>query len=360
MKACLIAATVFGALIGNSVSAEAAEGGWAERIDVTGDFRLRYEGIDEDFEVQRNRMRFRGRLGVAANVSDDIKIVFRLATGGDDPVSSNQTFDDGFSTKDVGLDLAYVDWKIADGLHFYGGKMKNPLFRAGSVALVWDSDLNLEGIALKYDSGKFFGTVGGFSVEERSNADDSFLYVLQGGVEFPLGESNMLTIGAGYFAYTNTVGNTPFHDGRAKGNTLDGGGNYANEYKDAEVFAQFDSSFVGWPLQAFVHYATNTEASIQDTALAFGVKLGAAKKKGQSQYAWTYQDIEADAVIGTFNESDFGGGGADSNGHILKARYGLSDKILVGGTLYINDVDRFQGIKHDYRRVQIDLEFKFD
>ena len=81
MKACLIVATFVGALMGNSVSAGAAEGSWAERIDFAGDFRLRYEGIDEDFEAQRNRMRFRGRLGVAAKVSDDVKIVLRRRRG---------------------------------------------------------------------------------------------------------------------------------------------------------------------------------------------------------------------------------------------------------------------------------------
>lgn len=48
---------------------------------------------------------------------------------------TSQTFDDGFSTKDIGIDQAYVDWKITDELNFFGGKMKNPLFRAGGVPL---------------------------------------------------------------------------------------------------------------------------------------------------------------------------------------------------------------------------------
>ena len=63
-------------------------------------------------------MRFRTRLGLSASVSDDVRFVFQLATRGDNTVSTNQTIDDGFSTKAIGVDLAYIDWKIGQGLNF--------------------------------------------------------------------------------------------------------------------------------------------------------------------------------------------------------------------------------------------------
>ena len=360
MKKTSAAIVVIATLLLTSTLAFAEGGDWTDRIDFSGDIRFRYEGIDEEFEVERNRMRFRSRFGFTATAGDDLKVILRLATGGGNPVSTNQSFDDGFSTKDIGVDLAYVDWKISDGLNFYGGKMKNPLFKAGSVPLVWDSDLTPEGFALRYSSGMFFGTVGGFSVEERSSSDDSLLYVIQGGLKFPIGENNRLTVGAGYFGYTNTTGNAAFYNGKAKGNTLDVNDQYVFEYKDTEIFAQLDTRIADWPLQLFAHYAKNNEVSSQDTAVAYGAKLGASKDKGQSQFTWIYQDIEADSVIGTFNDSDFGGGGTDSRGHILKGKYGFSKKIFVGGTFFVNRVERFQGIQHDYIRIQLDLEIKFD
>lgn len=86
----------------------------------------------------------------------------------------------------------------------------------------------------------------------------------------------------------------------------------------------------------------------------------AIKEQSQSEFSWTYQDIEADAVIGTYNDSDFAGGGTDSEGHILKAKYGLAKQIFLAGTLFVNKKDRLQGFEHDYNRVQIDIEFKFD
>ena len=337
-----------------------AQESWADRITLKGDVRLRHESIDEDGEEDRRRMRFRSRFGLSTKVSDDVKFVLQLATGGDNPVSTNQSFDDGFSTKDIGVDLAYVDWKVRDDLNVYAGKMKNPVFKAGGVPLIWDGDLNPEGIAVKYASGGFFATAGGFSVEERSSADDSLLYLVQAGYKFAVGEGASLTAGAGYFAYTDTIGNEPFYNGRSQGNTVDIDGNYVFDYKNTEVFAQFDTKLGDWPFRVYAHYTQNNEVSTEDTGYAFGAKIGSARSDGQSEFSWTYQDIEADSVVGTFNDSDFGGGGTDSSGHMLKAKYAVNKKIFLGGTLFINEVDRFQGTEHDYSRLQLDVEFKFN
>ncbi len=341
-------------------SALATDETWVDRIDFKGDFRLRYEGIDEQFEENRNRMRFRARFGFTAELSDDVNVILQLASGGDNPVSTNQSFDDGFSTKDIRLDLAYVDWKVNDVLSINAGKMKNPLFRAGKAPLIWDGDLNPEGFAATFSSGMLFGTIAGFSAEERSSADDSLLYAVQSGVKFPVGDAAKLTAGIGYFAYTDTIGNAPFFNGRSKGNSVDLNGDYIFDYKNTEVFAQFDTKLNDWALQVFAQYTQNNEVSGQDAAYAFGAKMGSAKKKGDMEFAWIYEDIEADVVIATFNDSDFAGGGTDAKGHILKAKYGFSDKIFVSGTFFVNDKDRFQDVEHDYNRVQIDLEFKFN
>ena len=354
LLAALVAAFIF------TASPASAQETWVDRISFKGDVRLRYEAIDEDGEEERNRMRFRTRFGLTAKVSDDVKFVFQLASGGSNPVSTNQTFDDGFSTKDIGVDLAYVDWKINDDLKFYGGKMKNPLFKAGGVPLVWDGDLNPEGFAMKFASGGFFGTVGGFSVEERSSSDDSLLFVAQAGYKFAIGEHASLTAGAGYFSYSNTIGNEPFYNGRSKGNSVDVNGDYIYDYKNTEIFAQFDTIVGDWPLKIYAHAVQNNEVSIEDTGYAVGAKIGSAKSDGAMEFSWTFQDIEADSVIGTFNDSDYGGGGTDSDGHLLKAKYAVSKKIILGGTLFLNNVDRLQGTEHDYSRLQLDLEFKFN
>ena len=202
-------AVITGLFFAGVLPAKAQQQTSSDSLSFSGDFRLRYEGIDEEGEVDRNRMRFRARLGLTADVYDDVKIILQLATGGDNPVSTNQSFDDGFSTKDMGVDLAYVEWVANDEITLFAGKMKNPLFRAGGAPLVWDGDLNPEGVAGKFERGAFFGNAGFFWAEERSSADDSLLYAVQAGMSFDVRGEGELIAGVGYFGYTDTAGKSP-------------------------------------------------------------------------------------------------------------------------------------------------------
>ncbi|OPX81482.1 MAG: hypothetical protein A4E50_00963 [Methanosaeta sp. PtaB.Bin087] len=82
---------------------------WLEKIKISGDFRYRYEYIDDgtrDDDYHRNRIR--ARIGITANVTDEWDLGFRLATGSGDPVSSNLTLEESLSSKPIRLDQAYV------------------------------------------------------------------------------------------------------------------------------------------------------------------------------------------------------------------------------------------------------------
>ena len=288
-----------------------------------------------------------------------MNVIFRLCSGGNDPVSCNQSFDGGVSTKDLSIDLAYVDWEASDSVNVYGGKMKNPLIRAGSAPLIWDGDLNPEGAAVKYSGDRFFATLAVFAVEERATSSDSSLYAGQTGVKFGLGENSKLLAGIGFFGYTNTIGKKPFYLGLPLGNTVDDDGNYVYEYKDTEIFAQFDSKFGNWPFRAYAHYAQNNEVSDGNVAYAVGAKVGSAKSKGAMQFGWTYMDVGADSVIAIFNDSDFAGARTNSSGHMLNLQYGLSKKIALAGTFFFNEVQPAVGPERDYNRMQLDISFKF-
>lgn len=340
-------------------TASAQTENWADRISFQGDFRLRYEGIDEQGETERTRARYRARLAATGKVSDTVKVVLEFATAADNPVSRNVTFDGGFSGENIGLDLAYVEWKATDALTVYGGKMKNPLYRAGGAPLVWDGDLNPEGVAVQYRNGAIFVNAGGFFVEERSSSSDSNLLAAQAGAKFALGDNASLTAGIGYFGYSHTVGNEPFWDGNPGGNSVDLAGNYLFDYKDTEVFAALDTKVGDLPLSVYAQYVQNRKVDQQDAAYALGAKLGSAAAPGHWEGSWTYMDVEADAVISTFFDSDFAGGQTDSKGHLIKADYRVSPAISLAATFFINELDRFAGNKHDYDRYQLDVQFSF-
>lgn len=336
-----------------------AEESSSDSISFKGDFRPRYEFIDEDGMPRRDRGRFRIRVGMTAEVNDDVDVIFQLATGGDNPVSANQSFEDGFSRKDIGIDLAYADWTPIDELHVFVGKMKNPIHRAGSHHLIWDSDLNPEGVAVGYESGAVFGTAGTYFVEERALTDDSLLLALQGGMNLDLSEDSELVIGLGYYDYTETQGNRPFWIGLPFGNSVDSAGNLLFDYNQLEGFAEYSMKVGKLPLSFFADYVQNTEADINDTGLAFGVRLGKTGEPGTWQASWAWQELEADAVIAIFTDSDFGGGGTDARGHTITGAYVLSDHWSVGGTLFLNEVGLASGMPRDYTRLQLDLNFSF-
>jgi hypothetical protein len=97
----------------------------------------------------RNFLRLRARLGLEARIDKDLTATFRLATGSDNsPISTNQTLGGFFSKKSIWLDRAYVDFHPVEGGHVLIGRMPN-LFRMPE--LVWDDDINLDGIAASYD-----------------------------------------------------------------------------------------------------------------------------------------------------------------------------------------------------------------
>ena len=332
---------------------------WTDAITPIGDFRLQYDAIYEDGTEDLERARYRVHFGASLRFSDSVKAYLVVGTNGDNPVSDNKVFDGHYRIDDFGVVLAYVDWSANDRMHIHAGKMKNPLFRPGGAPLFWDSDFNPEGVALSYKSGMFFGTAAAFVVEKRSSSDDSLLYAAQGGLSWNLSTDDKLTAGLGYYDYTNTIGNQPFHNRGARGNSVDVEGNLVFDYGVLQLFVQYGTRLGETPFAVFADYAQNTEVDDNDAGFSFGFKAGKAKAPGTWQASWAYQDIQADALIGAFNDSDFGGGGTDATGHIIKGKYALSDKWFLGGTLIVTEVEQNAGSGHDYSRLQLDIEFRF-
>ena len=103
--------------------AKDAGASWARGIKLKGDTRYRHELIDREGANQRNRQRLRVRLGLDAKVNDTVSAGLQLATGGDDPRSTNQTLGDG--GPNVRLDVA-EDTQCRFGCH-YRRNRRNPL-----------------------------------------------------------------------------------------------------------------------------------------------------------------------------------------------------------------------------------------
>ena len=345
-----------------AVAAPAASG-WADKLSVNGDLRMRYENIDdESTTAERNRQRIRARLGVIAKPQDNLEVGLRLSTtDNNDPRSSNQTIGNGNSSKEFALDLAYFKWAALQGLSVSGGKFQNVLYRPGQQGMLWDSDWNPEGFGLNYVNGVFFANAIGFWLESDSDKSEEFTWGGQLGASLPLADDVKLTAGAGYYRF-NTEGKGPFYGSTTNflGNSYDPVGNtFLYDYEEMEAFAELGFKVAGLPLSIYADYVQNTDADDYDTGWVAGTQLGAAKAKGSWQLSYAYQDLEADAVFAGLTDSDFAGGKTDSKGHRLQGAYALSDKWNVALTYYINEAAVDTGAGLDYDRFQLDMNFKY-
>ncbi len=348
-------------LITTSAQAES----WTDNISFKGDFRYRHEMIDQEDKDQRSRHRMRARIGMYANVMEGVTFAFGITSGSDDPVSNNQTLGDGFSTKNVGIDFAYFDWKpdMISGLQVKGGKFKNPWYKPGKSELLWDSDWNPEGITANYfahlDNIHPFVIASMLWVEEEKTDDDNLLIGGQGGLKFYFMEGKShVTIGGSYFTYTDTKGTETFVDaGDSFGNSVDAAGLYANDYDIAEVFVELGMKINDVPVTIMGDYVTNSGVDEDNDGFLFGARFGKVKKAGAVSGRYIYREVKKDAVLGAYTDSDFIGGGSDGTGHEVGLDVGLAKKVTASASYFINQIGVEDG--KDFNRLQLDVKFKF-
>ncbi len=344
-------------------------GEWYEKFKAKADFRLRHEMIQEESKEDRTRWRFRFRLSLTGEVNSEWAVHTRLATGSSGPVSTNQTIDGGFSTKGFQLDQAYFDYhpEAFPGLKIIGGKMKMPLMVMEKTELIWDGDLTPEGAALmlkRRASDKITAMLNGafFYVEERKADDDTWMAGGQAALDIEASDNVDFVIGGGYYDYQNVEGFEGIYD------SDDFGGNthesmveglvatdgYAWDFNLFEVFGGVSVGMENRSFKAYGNYVTNTGADSCDSGWLIGGTFAHGKDKGHFKVYGTWREIESDAVIGAFTDSDFRGGGTDGSGLEVGVRYGAAKKVDLGLTYFLND----KGIDEEveYKRLQADLK----
>ena len=319
-----------------------------------GDIRYRNDRTDEHAKDSRFRHRIRGRLGAYGKVQEDISYAFRFVTGSTDPVSTNETLDSGFSTKNANFDLISLKYRPKNSPYtIIAGKYKNQFVRPGKTELIWDGDLTTEGINLGLDFKPVFVKIGYLWLEERSSAADTILQGVQIGMKKDLGPIN-ITLGGSYFDYLSIKGKDSLFDSTsAAGNSSTTSGSkekYDNDYNLIEGFVEVKVN--DFPLTFLFDYVQNTEAKKDDTGWLVGAKIGKKLK-----ISYNYRIIEKDAVVGAFTDSDFKGGGTDGKGHEMGLSYPIGKYTKVAVSHFINKTAVKNG--KNYNRSFLDLSVKF-
>ena len=306
------------------------------RLDVSGDFRLRYEGNYGDADARDwERGVLRARLGATYAVSDWLTVGGRLATGDpDDPNSTDVTLSNFADDLDVSLDQAYAQFKFANA-DIWGGKFPLPFARTD---LVWDGDVNPQGIGADYRL-----PVGGgalrlsglyFLVDQSVAGSDSSMVGAQLGLDLPLTGNFQLELSVADYDYS-LPGVAGADTGDFRSNLIGPDGRYVSDFDLTDLIAAV--TFRGWdrlPIRLTGEYVYNRGARTSgDTGYSVELSAGQALEQGDWRFGYGYSVAEVDAVLAAFSH-DNTTIATNYRQHTLFVDYALTDDVVLDATLY--------------------------
>lgn len=350
---------------------------WTDRFSFKGDFRLRGDSATEETVVggevedwERSRLRMRARLQMTAKVNENTDAIFRIASGGlseTDTTSTNQDLTDYGAKKGFNLDLAYANWKPNETAQVWLGKSPMVYYQPGNADMLFDSDVTPEGVSYK-DTWKgetlsVFWNAGYWIVDEFStntgvtgkSAPEVTAVGGDLGINAKVGEFGV-TLGGGIINFANIEGRPV---ATARGNTTTGTtAVYANKYELTRGFLEVTGPLLSNTVTLYYDYVQNEDPSDDNVGNLVGIRIGKLKNVADWAFSYDYRDVEADAALGVFAESDTGGGGTNLRVNRYTLGYQLAEATSAG--LHYSQAERrATGRKLDYSRILLDLAYSF-
>ena len=313
---------------------------WVTSMKFGGDFRGRFEQhqIDNTLGSDRNRFRYRLRVGATANMLEDFEVGFRLSSGdpstsgnsifGGKAITANTTMQDGASRKFLWVDTAYAKWNPIHNADWNWsvtfGKMDNTLQLS---PMVIDADYQPEGAAIQgayqindKSSLKFngvFWVLDEFNTSATANPSpsrDPYMYGLQLIYDTKLCSKIDASLSATWLSIQNkdnlTIGTAPDDN---VGNLRDPLTAPAYNFNAAilggsltyklDSFPMYDGAF---PVKFGGEWMHNVSAVSQNEAWNAGITLGKAGHKGLWEINYKYEFLRADAWYEEMVDDDFG------------------------------------------------------
>lgn len=367
---------------------------WITGFRLSGDFRGRFEqnAAESGQYVQRNRYRYRVRVGGTLSFVDSFEVGLRLASGnpqtaggtlvGGQPITANQDLNSLESRKFIWIDAAYAkwtpiksqDWTVSGTI----GKMDNP-FQLSNM--IWDYDINPEGLALQaaYNltdkhtlraNGAFFVldeiNQGVGAVPSIGPSHDPYVAGAQLLLDSKWTSKVESSIGVAAFDVANkdslSAKVQPFYN---SGNTRDAAtgllkynfnpviGTASATYK-RDSFPFYPGQF---PIKVMGEYMDNPGAPANNKAYRAGLLFGKAGRKHAWEVGYRYQRSEADSWFDALVDDDNGAfyatgnpqlagtgkangwfGGTNVRGHMVHVTYSFTDYLNFTFLCYLNDL----------------------
>ncbi|MCP4703113.1 MAG: hypothetical protein GY865_00765, partial [candidate division Zixibacteria bacterium] len=206
----------------------------------------------------------------------------------------------------------------------------------------------------------------GLWITENSSASNSYLTGFQAMLTHDfINQEGNVTFGASYFLYSNVKGVPAFYysiDG--KGNSVTPGSSnylrhYMTDFRLVDGFTEINFKMGKTPFTIIGNYVHNIAADSLNNGWLAGLCIGKINEPGSWAFRYNYRSLEADAVVGAFTNSDFGGGGTDAKGHEAGGSYQFSPNSTIAITYFNNQIGLKSASKTDYQKWQVDLKFKF-
>lgn len=328
----------------------------SDDLSIYGDGRARFEMDSRTnsslVDQERDRFRYRLRVGFKYNANPNLELGGRLASGNPDANSPHEwlggssgttTGDSGFNKDTISIDKAYVKGKYMDGWAWFG---KNSMPLWGQNEYFWDDDVNPEGIAAGYTLkgiGPLSVTLQGgyFLIKEvgwsaKSKDDDFDLTTYQGVVKAGF---DVAEITAAYGVVVTDGGATV----RVQNSTTTASATYGLTSVQAKIKAIPDLPVtLGYDL-------LKSDASSNDK----GSVINASASFKDFSVTYMMPDIEANAVT-AFAQDDWPNYYAGFKGYEARLGYKIAKNMNV-------DLRRFDGeLKSDSRQKEARTQINFN
>lgn len=336
-----------------------------------GDFRYRYEDAYQEAKATSSLTlnRIRVRLGAKAQPIDELQYELRLASGAG-RTSTTQTLGANSSAGDnynFLLDRAYLTWSRWKGVKIQAGKMANPFFQAGEADLIFDTDLNFDGLSGRFEKDRWFVQASSFQIDRTNGHNtspdqDVKMNSLSAGFKSTSESSAQWTVGVATHHLPGI--NTHQQIGTAAGNsTVTVGANnyYTKNYHPLVVDADCNLFLKGNVLVVYAEYAKNDAEGDDNQAYLIGAKLGKLKEKGTWSVAADYRELQKDSTLAAWTDADVLGGGTNGRAIRLIGAYAIEKDfsfsvMAIDGTYGIASSDA-TSVKRGKATASLDLKF---
>lgn len=383
----LLALFAGSALHADDTSANISIAKFITNLKMSGDLRIRQENFWKSTrgQLDRSRQRFRFRFGIQPKIQD-FTVNFRMASGTGEQVSTNQTFDDLGSQKQLFIDQANVQWKAREWLTLTGGKMANPMWRVYSSDVVWDDDFNPEGFAEQF-SYNFHERIGGFAnfmqmvLDEDSGTNaDQWMYGYQVGVKTKIMNETKFNLAAAFYDLHNERTGNFSQSATQEGNSRFTGSGVSTAtafFQMLHLTGEIKTKVGPLPLSIQGDYVKNIADNSVDprgslnrvigssatevVGYQFGAILGKASAAMSWEAAYFFKWSETNATLADIADSDFGDGGTNRRGHIFWLAFNPREYLQIKAKAFVTEVlrpDLAPG-PDNINRMQVDMSIKF-